>query len=192
MEAPGPPKRPSRAPGRPDIIEAVEFRGARRVPQDTLRAMIFTKKGDRFDPETLRRDFMALWNTGRFDDITLEQEQGPSGVIVRFVLVERPLVRSIKYEGLKSLTVSEILDRFKERHVGLTVESQYDQNKVQRAAVVLKEYLSERGRQYATVTPELRQIPPSSLEVTFRVNEGPKVKVGRIEFAGNEVFSDRQ
>jgi outer membrane protein insertion porin family len=192
MEAPRTAEAPTPAPGRPDIIEAVEFRGARRVPQDTLRAMIFTKKGDRFDPETLRRDFMALWNTGRFDDITLEQEQGPSGVIVRFVLVERPLVRSIKYEGLKSLTVSEILDRFKERHVGLTVESQYDQNKVQRAAVVLKEYLSERGRQYATVTPELRQIPPSSLEVTFRVNEGPKVKVGRIEFAGNDTFSDRQ
>src|SRR5438105_12573365 len=28
-----------------DVIDSVEFRGARRVPQDTLRAMIFTKKG---------------------------------------------------------------------------------------------------------------------------------------------------
>ena len=35
--------------------------------------------------------------------------------------------------------MSEILDRFKERKVGLTVESQYDPNKIQRAAVVLKE-----------------------------------------------------
>jgi len=176
---------------RQDVIEAIEFRGARRVPQDTLRAMIFSKKGDRLDPETLRRDFMALWNTGRFDDITLETEPGPAGVIVRFMLVERPVVRSIKYEGVKSATVSEILDRFKERHVGLSVESQYDQNKVQRAAVVLKDFLAERGRQYAEVTPELRQIPPSSLEVTFRVNEGPKVKVGHIDIQGNTVFGDR-
>jgi len=141
------------APGRTDIIEAVEFKGARRVPQDTLRAMIYTKKGDRFEPDTLRRDFMVLWNTARFDDIRLEQEQGPNGIIIRFVLVERPVVRSIKYEGIKSVSVSEILDRFKERHVGLTVESQFDQGKVQRASVVLKEFLSERGRQYATVTP---------------------------------------
>jgi outer membrane protein insertion porin family len=174
-----------------DVIEAIEFRGARRVPQDTLRSMIFSKKGDLFDPETLRRDFMALWNTGRFDDITLEQEAGPAGIILRFLVVERPVVRSIKYEGIKSVTVSEILDRFKERRVGLSVESQYDQNKVQRAAVVLKEFLSERGRQYATVTPELRQIPPSSLEVTFQVNEGPKVKVGRLDIQGNQVFGDR-
>ena len=47
----------------------------------------------------------------------------------RYVLTERRVVRSIKYEGAKSLTVSEILDRFKERKVGLSVEAQYDPNK---------------------------------------------------------------
>ena len=94
---------------------------------------------------------------------------------------------AIQYEGIKSVTVSEILDRFKERKVGLSVESQYDPNKVQRATVVLKEYLAERGRQYATVDPQIRQIPPSSLEVTFNVNEGPKVKVGDIKILGEVV-----
>ena len=96
---------------------------------------------------------MALWNTGRFDDITLETEPGKTGIIIRFVLVERQVVRSIKYEGVKSITTSEILDRFKERKVGLSVESQYNQNKIQRASVVLKEYLAERGRQYAAGHP---------------------------------------
>ncbi len=174
-----------------NVVEAIEFRGARRVPQDTLRATIFTRKGDRLESDTLRRDFMALWNTGRFDDITLETEPGKTGTIVRFMLVERQVVRSIKYEGIKSVTTSEILDRFKERKVGLSVESQYNQNTVQRATVALKEFLAERGRQYAQVTPEIRQIPPASLEVTFRVSEGPKVKVGNIDIEGNKVFSDR-
>ena len=175
----------------PDIVEAVEFRGSRRVPQDTLRALIFTKKGDRYDEEALHRDFMALWNTGRFDDITLEREPGASGWVVRFLVTERRVVRSIKYEGNKSITVSEILDRFKERRVGLSVEQQYEQSRVQRAANVLKEFLSERGRQYAIVTPEVRQIPPSSIEVTFKIEEGPKVKVGNIDIIGNQVFGDR-
>jgi outer membrane protein insertion porin family len=191
FEAPKPAAEEAKPAAVQDIIESIEFRGARRVPQDTLRALIFTKKGDRFDQDALHRDFMALWNTGRFDDIRLEREPGAAGWIVRFVLVERRVVRSIKYEGAKSLTVSEILDRFKERRVGLTVESQYDPNKVQRATVVLKEYLAERGRQYATVEPEIRQIPPSSLEVTFRVKEGPKVKVGNIRIEGNQVFGNR-
>src|SRR5579885_1383813 len=189
LEAPKAVEAPKPAAG--PIIESIEFRGARRVPQDTLRALIFSKKGDLYNEDALHRDFMALWNTGRFDDIRLETEPGPAGVIVRFVLTERRVVRSIKYDGMKSITVSEILDRFKERKVGLSVESQYDPNKVQRAAVVLKEYEAERGRQFATVTPEIRQIPPSSLEVTFNVNEGPKVKVGEITVTGNSAFGKR-
>jgi outer membrane protein insertion porin family len=174
-----------------DTIELIEFRGARRVPQDTLRAMIFSKKGDKYDEDSILRDFRALWNTGRFDDIRTEREPGKTGWIVRFVVVERRIVRSIKYDGMKSITVSEILDRFKDRKVGLSVESQYDPNKVQRARNVLQEYLAERGRQFATVEPDIKQIPPSSLEITFKVDEGPKVKVNSIHFDGNTVFSDR-
>ena len=173
------------------VVEAIEFRGNRRVLQDTLRALVFTKKGDKYEEEALRRDFMALWNSGRFDDLRLEVEPGHTGLIVRFVVVERRVIRTIKYPGAKSVTVSEILDRFKERKVGLSVESQYDDAKVQRARVVLQEFLAERGRQFATVTPELRQIPPSSIELLFNVNEGPKVKVGDITFQGNTVFNGR-
>jgi outer membrane protein insertion porin family len=175
-----------------NVVEEIQFRGARRVPQDTLRAMIFSKVGDVYNEDTLRRDFMALWNTNRFDDIKLETEKGErGGVVVRFVVTERPVIRDIKYEGAKSVSTSDILDRFKERKVGLTVESMYDPNVVNHAAVVLKELLAEHGHQFATVTPELRRIPPSSLEVVFTVVEGPKIKVGEITILGNKAFTRR-
>ncbi|HEX4276394.1 MAG TPA: outer membrane protein assembly factor BamA [Bryobacteraceae bacterium] len=175
-----------------NVVEGIEFRGARRVPQDTLRSMIFSKVGDVYNEETLRRDFMALWNTNRFDDIKLETEKGErGGIVVRFVVTERPVIRDIKYEGAKSVTTSDILDRFKERKVGLTVESMYDPNVVNHAAVVLKELVAEHGHQFATVTPDLHRIPPSSLEVVFNVVEGPKIKVGKITILGNEAFSRR-
>ena len=182
------------APTAGNVIEDVQFRGARRVPLDTLRAQTTnTRKGDIYNEDALHRDFMTLWNSGRFDDIRVETEPGKTGIIVRWVLTERRVIRSINYsKGMKSVSVSEVLDRFKERKVGLVTESQYDPNKVQRAAVVLKEYLAERGRQYATVEPEIRQVPPSSLEITFNVNEGPKVKVGKIDIEGNQAISDRE
>ena len=177
-----------------NVIEDIQFRGARRVPLDTLRSQTAnTRKGDIYNEDALHRDFMTLWNSGRFDDIRVETEPGKTGLIVRWVLTERRVIRSINYsKGMKSVSVSEVLDRFKERKVGLVTESQYDPNKVQRAAVVLKEYLAERGRQYATVEPEIRQVPPSSLEITFNVNEGPKVKVGKIDIEGNQAISDRE
>jgi outer membrane protein insertion porin family len=67
----------------------------------------------------------------------------------------------------------------------------YDPNVVNHAAVVLKELIAEHGHQFATVTPELRRIPPSSLEVVFNVVEGPKIKVGEITILGNQAFSRR-
>jgi len=156
-----------------------------------MQALIFSKKGDRFDEQALHRDFVALWNTGRFDDIRIEREPGKEGWIIRFVVVERPVIRSIKYEGNKSVTVSDILDRYKERKVGLVVESQYDPNKIQRARNVLLDLLAERGHQYAKVDPQVRRVPPSSLEITFKVDEGPKVKVGNINIEGNTAFSNQ-
>ena len=200
FEAPKPPAGTTAAPGanpaqpplNANVVEGIEFRGSRRVPQDTMRAMIFTKVGDVYSEDTLRRDFMALWNTNRFDDIRLESEKGErGGMILRFVVVERPVVRDIKYEGLKSASTSDVLDRFKERKVGLVVESMYDPNVVNHAAVVLKDLLGERGHQFATVDPQLRRIPPSSLEIIFKVTEGPKVKVGEITILGNQAFSRR-
>ena len=176
----------------PALIDSIEFRGQRRIPQDTLRALILSRKGDVYSEEAIHRDFMALWNTGRFDDLTVEKETAPDGgIIVRFVVTERRVVRSIDYTGNKSITKSEILDRFKERKVGLSPESQFDPGKVQRAKNVLLEYEAERGRQYATVTPEIRQVPPASVEVNFKIDEGPKVKVGKIDIEGNKVFNDR-
>ncbi len=180
-------------PGQPpqNVIEEIQFRGARRVRQDTLQSLIFSKKGDPLDEDTLHRDFMQLWNSQRFDDLRIEREPGKEGWIIRFVVVERPVVRTIKYDGNKSVSESDILDAFKEKKVGLVVESQYDPNKVQRARNVLLELLAAHGHLSAKVDPQLRRVPPSSLELTFKIDEGPKVKVGEIDIVGNTAFSDK-
>ncbi len=192
LETPKPAPTVQLRPGQ-QIVDSVQIRGSRRVPPATLLATLVTKAGDVYDEEILRRDFMALWNSGRFDDIRLETEPGerPNSVTVTFVVTERRVIRTIHYQGIHTVTESEILDRFKERKVGLVVESQYDANKIQHAANVLKDYLSERGRQYATVDPQIEQIPPSSLALTFNVNEGPKVKVGTIQITGNHAYSQK-
>ena len=181
------------APVGANIVEGIDFRGQHRVPQDTLRALIYSKKGDVFDQETMHRDFTALWNTGRFDDLRIERSKGPSGgVILTFVVTERRVVHTIDYTGNKSISKSEILDRFKDRKVALSPESQFDPGKVQAARNVLQQYEAERGHQYASVTPQIRQVPPGGVDITFAIDEGPKVKVGNIIIDGNNVFTDRE
>jgi outer membrane protein insertion porin family len=174
-----------------DLIVNIQVHGNRRIPTDTVKARIFSKPGDVYDPAAIERDFNALWNTGYFEDIRFEREQTAKGWIVHIYVKERPTIREINYVGLNAVSTSDVLDRFKERKVPLSVESQYDPTKVKRAEVVLKELLSEHGRQFATIRSEIRQIPPNAIAVTFVVKEGPKVKVGRIRFRGNKHVPDR-
>src|SRR6202007_2677859 len=104
---------------------------------------------------------------------------------------EKPTIREINYLGLNSVTQSDVLDRFKERKVGLTVENQYDPTRIKKAEVTLKELLAEHGRQFATIRTEVRQIPPAAVGITFVAKEGPKVKVGKIKFEGNKNVNSR-
>ena len=174
-----------------NLITEIRIHGNRRIPADTIRARIFTKPGDVFDQAALERDFNSLWNTGYFEDLRIEREDTDKGVLIHVYVQEKPTIREIKYEGLSSVSQSDVLDRYKERKVSLTQESQYDPTKVKRAEVVLKELLAERGRQFATIRTEVRKIPPAAVALTFFIKEGPKVKVGKIRFEGNKKLSDR-
>ena len=180
----------------PPMIERVDIVGNRRIPTATIRSKIFAQEGQPFNPERLRRDFQALWNTQYFQDIRLEVENSadkPNQVVVVFYVTERPIIRHIHYKGISTINESDILDRFKDRKLGLTVESSFDPTKIKRAQVLIKELEAEHGRQFATVTPEYSKIAgTNAVELTFLVNEGPKVKVGKIAFVGNTAFSDRK
>ncbi|HXN74056.1 MAG TPA: outer membrane protein assembly factor BamA [Candidatus Acidoferrales bacterium] len=176
------------------VIERIEFIGNRRMQSDTLRARIFSRPGDPYSEEAVRRDFQALWNTQFFEDVRLEVEDSPDqpdGKIVVFYLKERPIIRRIEYKGNKSISESDILDAFKDKKVGLSVEGQFDPTKIKHAEVVIKELLAEHGRQFATVKPTYERIAATNaVKLVFNIDEGPKVKVGQIKFTGNKVFSD--
>src|SRR5580692_6828996 len=184
------------SPGPQYTIERIEFVGNRRIQRDTLLARIFSRPGDPYTEEGVHRDFQALWNTQFFEDIRLEVEDSPTNPnakILVYYVTERPIIRRIEYKGNKSVTESDILDRFKERKVGLSVESQFDPTKIKRAEVVLKELLAEHGRQFATVKPTYERLPgTNAVKLTFNIDEGPKVKVGKILFTGNTAFSGRK
>src|SRR5579859_6686164 len=178
------------------VIDRIEFVGNRRIRTDTLKARIFSRDGDPYNEETLRRDFQALWNTQFFEDVKLRVEESPTrpnGKVIVFEVRERPVIRRIRYDGIHSISESDILDRFKDKKVGLTVESQFDPTRIKKAEVVLKDLLGEHGRQFATVTPQYERIASSNAVIlVFKIEEGPKVKVGQIQFTGNHAFSRRK
>ena len=163
----------------------------RRIPKDSILARLTSHQGDPYDPEEVERDFNSLWNTGYFENLRIEKVDTPECVQLVVIVREKPTIRSIDYTGLNSVTLSDVQERFKKAKVGLTVESQFDETRVKRAEDVLKDLLSEHGHQFASVIPVIKTIPPYSVGITFKIKEGPTVKVGKIAFDGNYNLSAR-
>ncbi len=173
------------------IISEIRVIGNRRIPKETILARMFSHVGDAYDPQTVERDFNSLWNTGYFENVQINRDSTPKGVVLSVIVRERPTIREINYKGLSSVSQSDVLDRFKKAKVGLSVESQYDPTKIKRAETVLKELLAEHGHQFATIHTVIKTIPPASVSVNFNIKEGPTVKVGRIRFEGNKKVPSR-
>src|SRR3989454_23845 len=173
-------------------IEEIRVSGNLRIPKETIKYNLQTREGTQLDRITVRRDIKALYALGLFDDIRVEEEDGKTGKIVRFIVKERKLIRTVKYEGVKSVSSSEITDALKEHKTGLNQESLYDPTRIQKAAAVIKMLLAERGHKDATVTATTEDIPPGAIAITFKVDEGPKIRIQKITIQGNKALSSRQ
>src|SRR3984885_6733927 len=183
---------PTAAASPEKVIQQIRVIGNRRIPRETVLARLFSHQGDVYDPATIERDFNSLWNTGYFENLQIAREDTPKGIILDVIVKEKPTIREINYKGLNSVSTSDVLDRFKKEHVSLSVESPYDPTRLARAIDVIRALLAEHGHQFATVKPDIKTIPPSSVAINFIVKEGPTVKVGNITFNGNHAVPSRE
>jgi outer membrane protein insertion porin family len=174
-------------------IESVDIRGNRRIPTNTIKYHIRTKPGDTLNMNDVSRDVKELYAQSYFDDIRVDAEDGKEGgIVVVFVVKEKPLIRSIDFTGANSITKSDILEKLKEKKISVSQESPYDESKIRHVEALLKSMLAEKGHQAATVETVVEDAPPGAVKLTFKVNEGPAIRIQKIHIEGNHVFSERQ
>src|SRR5215471_9447697 len=172
-----------------NLVEEVRVENNHRIPADSIKYRIQTKPGDRFDLRIIDADIRRIYALDQFDDIRVNYEEGKTGRIIIFWVKEKKAIRSVNYEGLKSITSSEIVDKLKEKNVSISPETPYDPRRIKKAEAIIKSILSEKGHEDARVTSTTEDVPTNAVVVTFKVDEGPKVRVEKITIQGNKVFS---
>jgi outer membrane protein insertion porin family len=181
--------------GQESFIEDVEIRGNRRIPRESILYYVQSKPQDKFDQNQAQRDLQAILQMGLFDPLAtklLLEDGTRGGKIIIFQVKEYPIIREIRYPGLKSATESEVLTMFKERRVNISRESTLDPAKANGARVVLREVLAEKGHPDAKVDVEIEEISATTVALVFNIEEGPRVRVKEILFVGDhDKFSQR-
>ncbi len=148
--------------------------------------------------ETILEDFRRLWNTNFLDNLWVEvtDYRFPNGVVGKLVaynMEERQRVKIVDYVGSKQVEVSKIEEKLREKNAVIRLDSFIDPGLIRRVAGIVRELYAEKGYQYAQVRPQVREVAggPKLVHLTFLIDEGPKVKVRRVEFEGNRAVSDR-
>lgn len=173
------------------VVEEVDVQGNRRLRKDDVLYWIQTRPGDNYNPDQVARDLQAINGLGFFEktETRVTVEEAPRGGLrVTFIVKELPIIRDIQFEGLKSVSESDVLKTFRERRVGVSKEAIFDPVKVRNAIRVLKELLAAKGHPNATIAEDRENVSATSVAITFQITEGPRVRVAEIEFEGSKVF----
>lgn len=178
---------PSELYGQP-IVE-IRFEGNRRVESEAMLLELESSVGELVTRGKLGADLRRLWSLGYFEDVRVDGELTARGVVLTYVVVERPTVRKIIVEGndkVKLDDINEVLD--------LEKNEVLDLGKVKDNVEKVKTLYTDSGLFLADVSYELRTVAdePGKTDLAIVITESTEVIVRGIDFVGNTAFTDKE
>src|SRR5687768_16589656 len=148
--------------------------------------------------QTIIGDHKRLWATNFLDDLKIEVldfpcSNGVIGKVVVYQLEERQRIKNTVYnDGTKAIEQSNVEEKLRELGITIRLDSFVDQATEKRVANVIRDLMIAKGYQEAKVDIVHEPLPggPKTVALKFKVTEGPKVKISKVDFVGNKVYSD--
>ncbi len=166
-------------------VDSIVVSGVDRYSPASVRRIARLRVGDIVNGPDIQQAIQRLFATGEFADI--EVSVTPDTPAVFFIrVVERPLVGQYRFEGLEHANAGAIRDS-----AGLIGGTALDPSRIARARVLIRSKLANAGFPQASVDTAMTPDPTGldQFDVVFRVDEGPRLALVRVEFVGNEALS---
>jgi outer membrane protein insertion porin family len=183
-EAPAP-AQPQAAPApvvQAGVVRRIEVRGNERIEQSTVISYLPIQVGDTVDPARVDLALKTLFRTDLFSDVRIELQNDGTLVVT---VDENPIINRVLFEGNHGLKEDKLRDEVSVRPRGI-----FTRAKVQSDVARIIELYRRSGRISANVTPQIVQLPQKRVDLIFKIDEGPKSGILRVNFLGNKAFSD--
>ncbi|MDR2952740.1 MAG: outer membrane protein assembly factor BamA, partial [Treponema sp.] len=168
-------------------IREIVFTGLKNIKSSELEALMIPYKGRVFDDNTfweIQGKLYALEYFERIDPRAVPADASGSEVIIRFAVVERPVVSRINFAGNTGLRRSELLDV-----ISIKVSDIANQTKIRADVEAIKTKYIEKGYPNISVRTAESSGEDSAMALTFYITEGDKITIKKFEFQGNTKFS---
>jgi outer membrane protein insertion porin family len=165
------------------VVSRVEVSGNQRVDAETIRNYISIKPGKPFSSSDIDDAVKALFGTGLFSDVRINQVG--SSLVVK--VSEYKVVNQVLFQGNKKLK-----DNALQAAIQLKPRATFSQQALDADVESVKAAYKRIGRDDAAVTTQIMDLGDNRVNVVFNINEGGRTQIAAINFVGNHAYSSRR
>jgi len=164
-------------------IDSIVVRGNHRVSPTRVIELSGLRSGETVSFPAVQDAIHKLYASGQFETVSVSVTPG-SPAIFFIDVTERPLVASYAFRGLEHVSASTVKDTAR-----LVDGEPLSPTRISRAEETLRSMLSKAGFPRAAIDTTML-VTEGGYRVVFDVDEGPRLAITRIDFEGNDHFSD--
>jgi len=171
----------------PPTIDSIAVVGNRRLTSSQIVGTSGLIAKQPVNYRDIQRAITALFRTGQFDDVLVEQAPLRDGLMLTLKVKERPILEKWAIRGVSKVSEGSIRGRVK-----LTEGRPIDRNAVEQSRASIDSLYKHDG--YYSAQVKVLELPQTDerLRIVFDVNEGQRVAVSQIVVDSNQHFSDKQ
>ena len=172
-------------------IRHINVHGVQYLNEEMLKSSAGLIAGDSvyLPSNFISNAISRLWSQRFFSDVKIGATIEGDSLDLEVFLKERPRVYNWGFEGITKGKKRDLLDKLKLRRGSELSDYVLDKNKK-----LIKAYWAEKGFRNAEVDVRIENdtVRPQGVNVTFIIDRKDKVKIGRINFMGNQQFTDKR
>ncbi|MFM7244078.1 MAG: POTRA domain-containing protein, partial [Planctomycetaceae bacterium] len=170
-------------PAAADVIVEVRIEGNHATDVSKLPKLV-TRAGQIFDAQAIEEDVRTLHRSRKFVDVHPKYVRVAEGIVVVFQVVERPMLRYVKYVGNERVTTRTL-----RKKAEIDVGDAMDPYVVEEARRRIESHYHEKGFDAARVTT-VEGDKQGDKGAVFLIDEGRNRKALWTSFVGNTIASD--
>lgn len=165
-------------------IADIRVEGLQRITAGTVFNYLPVRPGDQLDFSRTSNIVRALYKTGFFKDVRLEQR----GDVLVVVVTERPAISEISFSGNKSIDSDALKEGLKE--IGLAEGRSFDRSVLERIEKELERQYYNEGKYAVKLTSTVTPLERNRVAIDINVVEGATALIKQINIVGNEDFEE--
>ena len=166
----------------------MQYSGPATLSKERILAQMRTTVGQPYSEQVVDQDIQNLYKSGSILNVRIFAQPEGDGVKVMVALQTRSVVRELEIDGAEKIKAKRI-----RKAIPIKINQPVNEEQLEKGRQAIIDVY--KGRGFNDVSVQFRVEPidekRGTARVIYSVDEGGKAAVRRVEFEGNEHFSDR-